>query len=202
MAMICALGPKYSNFVSSLALLTDFDKDKVKAAFQTEEINQQPCLDTFPIPTTDSVLSTSSSGCNCHKNVPCKFCDKPRHCQYKCYSLQSEKKNYKLNKGKERKDKKAQAATASPIGSEDIIEQAGNGNLHFTLSDPFSPLMLDADHDWNADLAATTHMTPHCHWLYNYTPKCIAIKLANNTVVYSAGMGSVVFNPVIDGKRG
>ena len=45
-------------------------------------------------------------------------------------------------------------------------------------------------------------MTPHCHWLRNYTPKCIAIKLTDNTVVYSAGVGSVVFIPVIDGKRG
>ena len=45
-------------------------------------------------------------------------------------------------------------------------------------------------------------MTPHRHWLRNYTPKCIAIKLANNTIVYLAGVGSVVFNPVIDGKRG
>ena len=31
--MICSLGPKYSNFVSSLALLTDLDLVKVKAAF-------------------------------------------------------------------------------------------------------------------------------------------------------------------------
>ena len=40
MAMIRVLGPKYSHFTSSLALLTDLNKDKVKAAFQTEEINR------------------------------------------------------------------------------------------------------------------------------------------------------------------
>ena len=39
MAMICALGPEYLNFTSFLTLLTDLDKDKVKAAFQTKEIN-------------------------------------------------------------------------------------------------------------------------------------------------------------------
>ena len=38
--MICALGLEYSNFMSSLALLTDLNKVKVKAAFQTKEINQ------------------------------------------------------------------------------------------------------------------------------------------------------------------
>ena len=77
MAMIHSLGPEYSNFMSSLALLTDLDKVKVKAAFPTEEINHHPCLDTLPIPATDSALSTSLSGCNCPKNAPCKFCEKP-----------------------------------------------------------------------------------------------------------------------------
>ena len=62
--------------------------------------------------------------------------------------------------------------------------------------------MLNADHDWNADLGATSHMTPHHHWLCNYIPKHVTIKLADNTIVYSAGVGSVVYNPVIDGKRG
>ena len=45
-------------------------------------------------------------------------------------------------------------------------------------------------------------MTPHRHWLCNYTPKRVAIKLADNAVVYSAGVGTVVFNPVIAGKSG
>jgi len=42
-------------------------------------------------------------------------------------------------------------------------------------------------------------MTPHRHWLHKYTPHHMPIKLADNTVVYSAGVGSVVFNPVIEG---
>ena len=111
-------------------------------------------------------------------------------------------RSYKTNKGKDRKGEKAQAATASPTGSQDVVERAGNASLRSTPSDPFSPLMLNADHDWNADLGANSHMTSHRHWLRNYTPKCVAIKLADNTIVYSARVGSVVFNPVIDGKRG
>ena len=62
MAMTRSLGPDYSNFMSLLALLTDLDKDKVKAAFQTEKINRRPRSDALPIPTTDSALSTLSSG--------------------------------------------------------------------------------------------------------------------------------------------
>ena len=107
-----------------------------------------------------------------------------------------------MNKGKDRKGEKAQAATASPTGSQVVVKRAGNASLRSAPSDPFLPLVLDADHDWNTDSGATSHMTPHCHWLHNYTPKHVAIKLTDNTVVYSAGVGSVVFNPVIDGKRG
>jgi hypothetical protein len=61
-------------------------------------------------------------------------------------------------------------------------------------------LQLDADFDWNADTGTTSHMTPHHHWVQNYTPFCIPIKLADNTVVYSAGVGTVIFNPVVRGK--
>ena len=35
-----------------------------------------------------------------------------------------------------------------------------------------------------------------------YTPKRVPIKLADNTVVYSAGVGFVVFHPNLEGKRG
>ena len=70
----------------------------------------------------------------------------------------------------------------------------------FDHSDPLYPLQLDACVDWNADTCATSHMTPHCHWLHNYVPKRVPIKLADNKTVYFAGEGIVYFNPIIDGK--
>ena len=42
-------------------------------------------------------------------------------------------------------------------------------------------------------------MTSHWHWLHNYFPFCVPIWLANNTIVYSKGVGNVVFNPVVSG---
>ena len=54
--------------------------------------------------------------------------------------------------------------------------------------------------EWNADTAATSHMTPYRHWLRNYVPKRIPIKLANNKTVYSAGEGTMVFNPIVNGQ--
>lgn len=44
-------------------------------------------------------------------------------------------------------------------------------------------------------------MTPHSHWLRNYQPFRTPIKLADHSIVYSAGLGSIVFVPVIEGKQ-
>src|SRR3981189_1657501 len=54
---------------------------------------------------------------------------------------------------------------------------------------------------WCADTGATSHMTPHRHWLRDYTPHRVPVRLANNSVVYSAGIGSVLFVPEINGNK-
>jgi hypothetical protein len=43
-------------------------------------------------------------------------------------------------------------------------------------------------------------MTPHRHWIQNYKKYVIPIHLADHTIVYSAGVGTVVFHPIIKGK--
>ena len=43
-------------------------------------------------------------------------------------------------------------------------------------------------------------MTPHRHWIRNYRPYRVPVELANGTVIYSAGMGTVVIDPVIEGQ--
>jgi hypothetical protein len=50
-----------------------------------------------------------------------------------------------------------------------------------------------SNRNWLADTGATSHMSPHRHWVHNYTPLRI--------LIYSSGVGTVVFNPVIDGKH-
>src|SRR4051812_17744649 len=84
----------------------------------------------------------------------------------------------------------------------DFKETAGNANLRsFDPSDPLSRLKLNSDHAWNADTGATSHVTPHHHWILNYQPFHVPIKLADKSVVFSSGMGTVVFNPIINGKE-
>ena len=212
MAMMHALGDEYKHFTSSFALLTDLDMDKVKAAFQTEEINRR----YRPDHSASSALSASTSTCRCNPSSPCAFCEKAGHCQCKCYALQRIKDNLKSSKCSGRRSNQANATSATPttplttsttdttnMAAQDVVERAGNASLRsIDPSDPLSPLQLDADVDWNADTGATSHMTPHRHWLRNYTPKRVPITLADNTVVYSAGVGAVVFHPHLEGKRG
>ena len=85
-------------------------------------------------------------------------------------------------------------SASANAGTTTHFESAGNASLCSSdPSDHLCPLQLDADVDWNVDTGATAHMTPHCHWLCNYTSKRVLIKLADHTIVYSAGVGSVVF---------
>ena len=53
---------------------------------------------------------------------------------------------------------------------------------------------------WNADTGATSSMTPHRHYFHTYQPHRRPIRMANGEVVYSEGIGSVVFVPVISGS--
>ena len=48
--------------------------------------------------------------------------------------------------------------------------------------------------DWNTDTGATSHMTHHRSWIRNYTPYRVPIKLADNRIIHSEGVGSVVLD--------
>ncbi len=45
-------------------------------------------------------------------------------------------------------------------------------------------------------------MTYNRHWFFDYTPHRTPIRLANDSIVYSAGIGTVRFEPVVGGKKG
>ena len=63
-----------------------------------------------------------------------------------------------------------------------------------------SPLDTPAYTLWNADTGASSHMTPHRHWIRNYKPCHIEVKLADGSSIYSEGVGTVLFWPVVNGK--
>ena len=136
------------------------------------------------------------------QKAECEFCSKPGHAMAKCYAFQNAQKDAKTKKNKPKQKKcTEQTNQAQDENGSDVTEFAGNASTHLPdHSDLSFPLQLDADFDWIADTGATSYMTPHCHWVRNYTPFCIPIKLADSSVIYSAGVGTVVFNPVVKRK--
>ena len=56
------------------------------------------------------------------------------------------------------------------------------------------------NNDWNTDMGASSHMTPHWHWIQNYQTKQVPIKLPDDTTIYSEGVGSVPFELWITGR--
>jgi len=63
-----------------------------------------------------------------------------------------------------------------------ITEFAGHT---LAMSSSSSSSIALSNRNWLADTVATSHMTPHRHWVHNYIPLRIPIRLADNRVIYS-----------------
>ncbi|KZP08250.1 hypothetical protein FIBSPDRAFT_684954, partial [Athelia psychrophila] len=50
------------------------------------------------------------------------------------------------------------------------------------------------------DTGCTTHMTPHRHWLSNYSVHHVPVYWHDKSVLSSSGIGTCLFNPIINGK--
>src|SRR5258707_9158831 len=96
------------------------------------------------------------------------------------------------------------SSTANTASSSSSVAPEFAGSAILRSSPAPSPLALDSSHAdslWCADTGATSHMTPHREWLRNYRPHRIPVHRADNTIVYSAGIGSVLFVPELEGRK-
>jgi hypothetical protein len=179
MALIRALPAEYS-FVSSLLLLDSLNLNKLKSAFQNEQINRDAHLDN---PTLALITQLSS--------IICSFCSIPGHLEKDCYKRKKASEQAKERvKGRGKKNvKEAKETSAAEKGNSAQIEFAGNASA---LS---SQVNARASTDWNLDTGASIHMTPHRQWFRSYSPHIVPVRLADNTIIYSAGLGSVEFKP-------
>ena len=94
------------------------------------------------------------------------------------------------DKKEDRKKNKANTASTTPDTSnsasvasaaQEVTEFAGQASVR--LSSRSTPAELASHLLWTADTGATSHMTPHKHWLRNYTPLRIPVRLANDQIV-------------------
>lgn len=180
MALIRALPEDFSHLTMSLLLQDKLDKDIILQAFRSEELNRQR---------HEESANRAKAGGKKHK-VPkdssCYKCKKKGHWANTCPLKDKEKE-----KGSEGANK------AEEERAEAVTEFAGKaGSIHDTEANATSSNTFH----WNTDTGATSHMTPHRNWIRNYTPYKVPIRLADNTVIYSQGMGTVLFRPVINGK--
>src|SRR5882762_10653320 len=76
--------------------------------------------------------------------------------------------------------------STSSSGAEEF---AGSASIHSSSS--CTPSQLPADLLWCADTGTTAHMTPHLHRFRSYRPHRVPVRLADSTIVYSAGIGSI-----------
>jgi len=192
MALIRSLPDEYKSLAQSLMLLDDLNKNTIREAFLAEETNSRRRAEQSIAGTSDLALVSFNNSKN---DQECDFCGFKGHTSADCRKLVSARAW--ARKPRPAKKHAANNADTEPEPST-VVESAGNASANHLSS---SPLQIDANFDWNADSGATSHMTPHAHWIRNYKPFHTPIRLANNLIVYSAGVGSVVFSPTIRGRK-
>ena len=143
-----------------------------------------------------AALASVSSSSSPPSTTTCTFCSKPGHVELACelyLAAQSAAREQTKKQCKKRRRKRTKAKVAASPIADMVKEFAGNSII--------TPSPGTNSELWNCDTGATSHMTPHRHWFKTYTPYVTPISLANGQIVYSAGIGSIQFEPVIKGRR-
>ncbi|KAF7346238.1 Integrase catalytic domain-containing protein [Mycena sanguinolenta] len=162
--------------VATNILQNNVDKltiDAVRTAFYTED-NRPVISGSSPAAMrasyTPSLASPSSSSSR-SADEHCDFCNRDGHTEANCFSKQSaakkakERTAAKLRTKKEETAKVASRLTSSPCA------------------------MLD----WIVDTGASRHMTSFRQLFATYKPCTVPVRLADDSVVYAEGVGSVNF---------
>ena len=187
MALIRSLPDEFAHLTANLLLMDTLDKDKIIQVFRSEELNRQRRVAGEAVNQARARTTTPKQpkyfGKAFLKGIFCFLCKKEGHTKWNCPDNKEGAK-----KAEETKQSKA----------ENVTESAGNASAFFEF-EAFSTSVNNVV-DWNTDTGATSHMTPHRHWFITYTPYRVPIRLADQRIIFSEGVGSVVFKPIIDKK--
>ena len=188
MAMIRALPEEHRHLSSSLLLLDKLDKNVILQAFRGEEQNRKRQVEMAK---QVKVHNHGGSGKRASKDDVCFGCGEKGHWIFTCLKLKAWKKEQQGKSGSEGAKKAAEEK------AEAVTEFAGKASAvsEFEANSTSSNIF-----HWNTDTGATSTMTPHRHWIRNYTYYRVPIKLADERVIYSEGVGTVVFRPIINGR--
>jgi hypothetical protein len=183
MTIITSLPHDFSTVVNTLAVMDKFSKTEVIQSLRNLESSTRQSSSSVLVANTPSSSHQKQARPPQPNNKPrpsCTFCKKLGHVEEKCFL-------------KERLKDQLQVQGNSTFASASASASSASGLLSSPLDTPAYTL-------WNADSGASSHMTPHRHWLRNYKPCRIEVKLADGSSIYSEGVGSVLFKPVINGS--
>jgi hypothetical protein len=211
MAMLCALPHnKYSDFILSLMRTKDLSCKNVEAAFQVEQTERNASRGPLYMPAGDTALRTQDTrrgNCPAPSSTPttpgkgCTFCKALNHKEASCWAkeraadtVHARTKELQEERSKNKKAGCASCAAAATAGTSTgaatkptITESATHASVHLAGTHN-----THTDVHWIADPGATSHMSTQRCWFKTFEPYVIPIRIANNAIVYSKGIGSIV----------
>ena len=135
--------------------------------------------------------------------TPCVWCLSkgrstvaPSHSLASCTGFASSLEHNRKNQGNQAKNSakpKVQSKQAAHQAEEVATEFAG------TASRSLPPSTAPSDDSWISDSGATSSMTSHREWIHGMTPWSVPIRLGDDSIIYSEGIGMVWFEPVLAG---
>jgi hypothetical protein len=210
MAMLCALlHNKYGNFILSLMHTLDLTHRTVEAAFQVKQTERSAHHGPLVTPAGNAALCTQQNIHNALRmpsSIKCTFCKATGHTHNQCFARKRAADTAKA-KTKERKEERK----AKRHGGGNCVV-AATASLSLSSAAPKAPAVKElaasaslclasmhnthADAHWIADLGATSHMSTQHHWFKTLKPHIVPIRIANNAIIYSKGIGSVILEPL------
>jgi hypothetical protein len=215
MAMLHALPrDEYGDFVLSLMRTKDLSRKDVEAAFQVKQTECNASRVPLYTPASDTALCTQDTHCgNCPapSGTPttpskgCGFCEALNHEEASCWAKERAAdtvcactKELQEERSKNKKAGCASRATAAAAGTSTraatkatVTESAAHTSV--CLAGTHN---THADTHWITDLGATSHMSTQRLWFKTFEPHVVPIRVANNAIVYSEGIGLIVMEPL------
>jgi hypothetical protein len=192
-------GTRYSALTTSLLAQSELTVQQVEDALKNEEAHRVGAAAAAAFAATSQMPSGSQTAAPVSSLV-CVFCGRNGHAVERCFKFADSSKKAKeevqqsTSNSKNRRSNRKGKANATQE-AQMPTESAGAASVRPSSSPSSLP---DA---WNADTGATSHMTPRREWFKSYAPSSVPIRVANGQVIYAAGVGTVEFAPVKDGRR-